>query len=199
VRPGDTAAVLPQPDPEVVRKAQRGDAAAFSELVRAYEEPVFNYVNRLVGDRGLAEDLTQEVFLRVHQSLPGFSFRSKFTTWLFQVTKNRVFDEFRARERRPKTVELDSVRPLVADAVEPFETVEALWRAIERLDVDLKTPLLLRDVVGLSYSEIEDCLEISLPLVKWRIFKAREGVRLALAREGIRPGSRAELGRAASA
>jgi RNA polymerase sigma-70 factor (ECF subfamily) len=191
--------VLPQPDPEVVRQAQRGDAAAFSELVRAYEEAVFNYVNRLVGDRGLAEDLTQEVFLRVHQSLPGFSFRSKFTTWLFQVTKNRVFDEFRARERRPKTVELDSVRPLVADAVEPFETVEALWRAIERLDVDLKTPLLLRDVVGLSYSEIEDCLEISLPLVKWRIFKAREGVRLALAREGIRPGSRAELGRAASA
>jgi RNA polymerase sigma-70 factor, ECF subfamily len=191
--------VLPQPDPEVVRKAQRGDAAAFSELVRVYEEPVFNYVNRLVGDRGLAEDLTQEVFLRVHQSLPGFSFRSKFTTWLFQVTKNRVFDEFRARERRPKTVELDSVRPLVADAVEPFETVEALWRAIERLDVDLKTPLLLRDVVGLSYSEIEDCLEISLPLVKWRIFKAREGVRLALAREGIRPGRKAELGRAASA
>jgi RNA polymerase sigma-70 factor, ECF subfamily len=191
--------VLPQPDPEVVRKAQRGDAAAFSELVRAYEEPVFNYVNRLVGDRGLAEDLTQEVFLRVHQSLPGFSFRSKFTTWLFQVTKNRVFDEFRARERRPKTVELDSVRPLVADAVEPFETVEALWRAIERLDVDLKTPLLLRDVVGLSYSEIENCLEISLPLVKWRIFKAREGVRLALAREGIRPGRRAELGSAASA
>ena len=191
--------MLPQPDPEVVRKAQRGDAAAFSELVRVYEEPVFNYVNRLVGDRGLAEDLTQEVFLRVHQSLPGFSFRSKFTTWLFQVTKNRVFDEFRARERRPKTVELDSVRPLVADAVEPFETVEALWRAIERLDVDLKTPLLLRDVVGLSYSEIEDCLEISLPLVKWRIFKAREGVRLALAREGIRPGRKAELGRAASA
>jgi RNA polymerase sigma-70 factor (ECF subfamily) len=191
--------VLPQPDPEVVRKAQRGDAAAFSELVRVYEEPVFNYVNRLVGDRGLAEDLTQEVFLRVHQSLPGFSFRSKFTTWLFQVTKNRVFDEFRARERRPKTVELDSVRPLVADAVEPFETVEALWRAIERLDVDLKTPLLLRDVVGLSYSEIEDCLEISMPLVKWRIFKAREGVRLALAREGIRPGRKAELGRAASA
>ena len=191
--------MLPQPDPEVVRKARRGDATAFSELVRAYEEPVFNYVNRLVGDRGLAEDLTQEVFLRVHQSLPGFSFRSKFTTWLFQVTKNRVFDEFRARERRPKTVELDSVRPLVADAVEPFETVEALWRAIERLDVDLKTPLLLRDVVGLSYSEIEDCLEISLALVKWRIFKAREGVRVALAREGIRPGRRADLGRAASA
>lgn len=192
--------MLPQPHPELVRKAQRGDITAFSELVRAYQEPVFNYVHRLVGDRGLAEDLTQEVFLRVHQSLPGFSFRSKFTTWLFQVTKNRVFDEYRARERRPKTVELDSVRPLVADTpAESFETVEALWRAIERLDVVLKAPLLLRDVVGLSYSEIEECLEISMPLVKWRIFKAREGIRLELAREGIRPGRKAELGRAASA
>jgi len=193
--------VLPQPDPEVVRNAQSGDVEAFSRLVRMYEEPVFNYVNRLVGDRGLAEDLTQEVFLRVHQSLPGFSYRSKFTTWLFQVTKNRVFDEFRARERRPKTVDLEAVRPLlVADTpAESFATVDALWRAIERLDIDLKAPLLLRDVVGLSYSEIEESLDISLPLVKWRIFKAREGVRLALAREGIQPGRRAELGRAASA
>ena len=158
MRRGNTAGVLPQPDPQVVRNAQNGDVAAFAELVRAYEEPVFSYVNRLVGDRGLAEDLTQEVFLRVHQSLPGFSYRSKFTTWLFQVTKNRVFDEYRARERRPKTVEIDSVRPLhAADApVEAFETVEALWRAIERLDMDLKAPLLLRDVVGLSYNEIAE-------------------------------------------
>ena len=193
--------MLSQPDPEVVRNAQRGDVEAFSELVRAYEDPVFSYVYRLVGDRGLAEDLTQEVFLRVHQSLPGFSFRSKFTTWLFQVTKNRVFDEYRARERRPKTVELDSVRPLhAADTpVEAFETVEALWRAIERLDIDLKAPLLLRDVVGLSYNEIAESLEISLPLVKWRIYTARNGVRLALDREGIRPGRTAQLDSAVSA
>src|SRR3954454_18251949 len=191
--------MLPQPDEELVRRAQRGDDAAFAELVRAYERPLFNYIFRLVGERGLAEDLTQEVFLRVHQSLPGFSFRSKFTTWLFQVTKNRVFDEFRARERRPKTVDLEAVRPLlVAETpAESFATVDALWRAIERLDGNLKAPLLLRDVVGLSYSEIEESLDISLPLVKWRIFRPREGVRLALAREGIRPGRRAELGRAA--
>ena len=70
---------------------------------------MFNYVLRLVGgDRALAEDLTQEVFLRVYQGLPKFSLRSKFTTWLFQVTKNRVLDELRARERRPSTpVNLD--------------------------------------------------------------------------------------------
>ena len=88
---------LAQPDLGVLRKAQRGDERAFSLILRAYETPVFNYVLRLVGgDRALAEDLTQEVFLRVYQGLPKFSLRSKFTTWLFQVTKNRVLDELRA-------------------------------------------------------------------------------------------------------
>jgi RNA polymerase sigma-70 factor, ECF subfamily len=153
-----------------------------------YEDPLFNYVHRLVGDRGLAEDLTQEVFLRVHQSLPGFSFRSKFTTWLFQVAKNRVFDEYRARDRRPRTVELDAVNPLLAmDApVDSFETVEALWRAIDSLNDDMKEALLLREVVGLSYLEIAECLDVSLAIVKWRIFKARDDVRLTLVRDGIR-------------
>ena len=92
---------LQQPDFGVLRKAQKGDERAFSLIVRAYQVPVSNYVLRLVGDRSLAEDLTQEVFLRVFQGLPRFSLRSKFTTWLFQVTKNRVLDELRANERRP--------------------------------------------------------------------------------------------------
>jgi len=180
--------VLPQPDLELVRRAQRGDVAAFSELVRSYESLLFNYVYRLVGDRGLAEDLTQEVFLRVHQSLPGFSFRSSFTTWLFQVTRNRVFDEFRARERRPKTVELDELHPLPSGQTpaEAFETVEGLWGAIDSLSADMKEALLLRDVVGLTYAEIGDALGINMGLVKWRIFKGRESVRAALARDGIR-------------
>ena len=179
---------LQQPDLGVLRKAQRGDERAFSLIVRAYETPVFNYVLRLVGDRSLAEDLTQEVFLRVYQGLPRFSLRCKFTTWLFQVTKNRVLDELRASERRPRhLVRLDDIAPLEAlDApIEQGETVDALWRAIDGLSVDLKMALLLRDVTGLSYIEIADSLEITLATVKWRIYKAREEVALALAREGI--------------
>jgi RNA polymerase sigma-70 factor (ECF subfamily) len=176
-----------------LRKAQRGDERAFSLIVRAYETPVFNYVLRLVGDRALAEDLTQEVFLRVFQGLPRFSLRCKFTTWLFQVTKNRVLDELRANERRPRhLVSLDDVAPLeVMDApYERGEMVDALWRAIDALSVDLKMALLLRDVTGLSYTEIADSLEITLATVKWRIYKAREEVALALAREGITFGSK---------
>ena len=179
---------LQQPDPGVLRKAQRGDERAFSIIVRAYETPVFNYVLRLVGDRSLAEDLTQEVFLRVFQGLPKFSLRCKFTTWLFQVTKNRVLDELRASERRPRhLVALDDIAPLeVMDApIERGETVNALWRAIDGLSTDLKMALLLRDVAGLSYTEIADALEVTLATVKWRIYKGREDVALALAREGI--------------
>ncbi len=180
---------LAQPDPGVLRKAQRGDERAFSLILRAYETPVFNYVLRLVnGDRSLAEDLTQEVFLRVFQGLPKFSLRCKFTTWLFQVTKNRVLDELRAVERRPRAlVALDDIAPLeVMDApVERLEEMDSLWRAVENLTVDLKMALLLRDVVGLSYTEIADSLEITLATVKWRIYKAREEVQLALARDGI--------------
>ena len=180
---------LAQPDLGVLRKAQRGDERAFSLILRAYETPVYNYVLRLVGgDRALAEDLTQEVFLRVFQGLPKFSLRSKFTTWLFQVTKNRVLDELRASERRPRAlVALDDIAPLevLDQPVERLEEIDALWRAVENLSTDLKMALLLRDVVGLSYTEIADALEVTLATVKWRIYKAREEVQIALVREGV--------------
>jgi RNA polymerase sigma-70 factor (ECF subfamily) len=179
---------LPQPDPAILRKAQRGDERAFAIIVRAYETPVYNYILRLTGDRALAEDLVQEVFLRVFQGLPRFSLRCKFTTWLFQVTKNRVLDELRAVERRPRSAAtLDDIPPLeiVDQPVERLEAIDAVWRAVNALNVDLKMALLLRDVVGLSYNEIADSLEVTLATVKWRIFKAREDVQVALAREGI--------------
>jgi len=190
---------LEQPDPEVLRRAQRGDERAFAQILRAYETPIFNYVYRIVGDRALAEDLTQEVFVRVYQALPRFSLRCKFTTWLFQVTKNRVLDELRARERRPHSVVAieDAPRLEVVDPpVERLETIEALWRAVRELNPDLKMALLLRDVTGLPYNEIADSLEITLATVKWRIFKAREEVQQALVREGFAVDTPAEALRA---
>jgi RNA polymerase sigma-70 factor (ECF subfamily) len=178
-----------------LRKAQRGDERAFSLIVRAYETPIFNYIMRLVGDRSLAEDLTQEVFLRVYQGLPKFSLRCRFTTWLFQVTKNRVLDELRANDRRPRAlVAVDDIPPIeVMDApMERIEAIDVLWRAVEGLNVDLKMALLLRDVVGLSYSEIAEALEVTLATVKWRIYKAREEVQHALEREGVGFGAERE-------
>ena len=189
---------LEQPDAGVLRSAQRGDERAFAIIVHAYELPVFNYVLRMVGDRALAEDLTQEIFLRLYQGLPHFSLRCRFTTWLFQVAKNRVLDELRARERKPRTVvAVDDVARLdvVDEPLERTETMDGVWRAVGALNPDLKMALLLRDVVGLSYEEIADSLEITLSTVKWRIYKAREEVQLALGREGISFSSRSEPAR----
>jgi RNA polymerase sigma-70 factor (ECF subfamily) len=119
------------------------------------------------------------------------------------VTKNRVLDELRARERRPRSVcSLDEMAPfeVLDQPLERIEAVDALWRAVENLNVDLKMALLLRDVVGLAYTEIADSLEITLATVKWRIYKAREEVQAALVREGITFGRTSEAdpaGRAA--
>ena len=180
---------LPQPDPAVLRLARRGDERAFALIVRQYQTPLFNYVVRVLGgDRALAEDLCQEVFFRVYQALPGFDSRCQFTTWLFQVAKHRVVDELRARERRGRpAVDLDSVpqQQLAAPPTESLEEMDAVWRAIGTLTLDLKMALLLRDVVGLSYAEIADSLETTLATVKWRIYKAREMVAVELAREGL--------------
>jgi len=184
---------LPQPDPHVLRLARRGDERAFALIVRQYQTPLYNYIARILGgDRALAEDVCQEVFLRVYQALPGFDNRCQFTTWLFQVAKHRVVDELRARERRGRpTVELSSAPQLHLSVapVEPIESMEAVWEAIARLSLDLKMALLLRDVVGLSYAEIAEALETTLATVKWRIYKARETVVAELVRDGYHVGS----------
>ena len=175
-------------DDAVIRRAQRGDAAAFAQIVESFQTPVFNYVLRLVRDHGLAEDLTQEIFLRVYQRLGRFSFRSKFTTWLFQVAKNRVVDELRSRERRPQaTTELEYAPLHVVDPpVERLATIDALWRAVEALPLDLRMSLLLRDITGFTYEEIAEILETTLSTVKWRIYQARETVAASVAAEGLR-------------
>jgi RNA polymerase sigma-70 factor (ECF subfamily) len=175
---------LTQPHPVLLRRAQAGDERAFAQLVEQYEAPLQSYILRMVaGDRALAEDLCQDVMLRVYQNLSGFSLRSSFTTWLFQVAKHRVYDELRARDRRVRpTVDLDAC-PWLAGSAEPERQVEEMagvWAAIAALPVDLRMALLLRDVVGLSYLEIADVLDVTLATVKWRIYRAREDVQAAL-------------------
>src|ERR1035437_1526550 len=165
---------IQQPDMATIRRAQRGDEHPFSLIVRAAEAPIFNYVLRMVGDRALAEDLTQDVFLRVFRGIRGYSLRARFTTWLFQVAKNRVVDEFRSEERRPRSLLTidDAPRLEVVDApIELSEAIGVLWRAVEELSPDLKQALLLRDIAGFSYNEIANTLDVTMATVKWRIFK----------------------------
>jgi RNA polymerase sigma-70 factor (ECF subfamily) len=177
---------LVQPDRRLLSRAQHGEEQAFAELVRMYETPVFDYIRRLLPDRSLAEDLTQEVFLSVYQALPRFAGRCQFTSWLFQVTRHRVLDEIRSTRRRPRTEALEASPEFASQDAPPEQrqAMAALWHAVGELKLELKMPLLLRDVVGLSYAEIAEALEIELTTVKWRIYHAREIVQEALERQG---------------
>lgn len=166
---------VPQIEDEVVLRARRGDQAAFNCIVELYQKPIFNYILRMVSDRELAEEMTQDVFLRVHQNLGRFSFRSKFSTWLYCIARNRALDGLRDQPHRRHAAELTEETATVVDApVEQAELIDAIWRAVEALPDDLKTCLLLRDVSGLSYTEITEVAGASLATVKWRIFRARE-------------------------
>jgi RNA polymerase sigma-70 factor, ECF subfamily len=171
---------------DVVRAAQRGDERAFATIVDTYQLPVFNFVLRLVADRELAEDLTQDVFARAYSSLARFSFRSKLSTWLFRIAKNRVIDEVRSQACRPHVEELDTLELHAFDPpAERNETMTALWCAVRNLQLEYKEALLLRDVVGLSYAEIAETTNTSLANVKWRIYRARCDVATALEAAGL--------------
>ncbi len=175
--------MLVQIDAAVIIRARCGDEAAFATIVRAHEQLIFNFILRDVRDRGVAEDLTQDVFLRAWRALPTFGFRSPLTTWLYQVARNIVIDHRRFLSRRISEIELvPELVPATGDeGLEIGEKMETLWAAIEALDVNLKLPLLLRDVAGQSYNEIAAALDIPLSTVKWRIYQAREAVQLAFA------------------
>jgi len=175
--------MLVQIDAAVIIRARSGDEAAFAEIVRAHERLIFNFIMRDVRDRELAEDLTQDVFLRAWRALPTFGFRSQLTTWLYQVARNILIDHRRLLGRRISEIELvPELVPALADPrFERGETMAALWAAIEALDTTLKMPLLLRDVAGQTYNEIAASLDIPLSTVKWRIYQAREAIQLALA------------------
>ena len=191
---GQLGTALAQPDAATLRRARRGDQEAFATIVRSYDRLVFTYVYRLVDDRRLAEEITQDVFLNAFRGLPTFTERSAFTTWLFQIARNRVVDELRAIERRPQAVNIEEVTAptMLEPRFEQAGPIEALWAAVAALNVDLRAALLLRDVVGLSYLEIADSLEITLSTTKWRIHKARESVQAALEAEGYGAASSAE-------
>jgi RNA polymerase sigma-70 factor (ECF subfamily) len=183
---------LAQPDRRLLERACRGDERAFEQLVHVYRAPLLAYVRRMVGDSGLAEDLVQDIFLRVYRQLQGFRGRCTFTTWLFQIAKNRVLDELRAQARRP-TMASELTDSMAAREHPPErdgeidETVGAIWKAVSDLDVDLRMPLLLRDVGGLSYREIAATLDIELSTVKWRIYSARETIQSSHADRQLSP------------
>lgn len=161
---------MQEPDPQVIRAAARGDLVAFEELMRAYQAQVWRFLRHLVADPALAEDLTQETFLRVHRRLGTFRYQSKFSTWLFQIARNAGIDALRSRERRNRL--LTVVPPPSSSVADGAARVE-IDGALASLTPKLRECFVLVEVFGFTHREVAETLGIPEGTAKTRVFRAR--------------------------
>jgi RNA polymerase sigma-70 factor (ECF subfamily) len=173
---------LPVSNEAIIQRAADGDQAAWDTIVRTYWRKVFNVAYRFVGTYDEAEDLTQEIFLKVFRSLGTFDRRANFQTWLISVSRNFCIDRYRsgrrdrevfAREVDAATVQAEAPGMSPHARVELQDRVGLLREALRALSPALRTAVLLRDVHELSYQEIADQLGIAEGTVKSRINRGR--------------------------
>jgi RNA polymerase sigma-70 factor, ECF subfamily len=158
-----------EPDPVAIRAAAGGDTAAFEQLVRVYQTPVWRFLRHLVNDDELARDVTQDTFVRAYGSLSRFRFQSKFSTWLFQIAHNAGVDALRKAERHERIRRVNPSPPARSDPVASFE----LRAALDLLSPKLRESLLLVEIVGLTYEEAGAVQHIPTGTVKSRVHQAR--------------------------
>jgi RNA polymerase sigma-70 factor (ECF subfamily) len=185
-------------DQQVVLLARGGREAAYRELIRRYERPVFALLFRMVRDRELAEDLSQETFVKALNAIDSYRPEFKFSSWIFKIANNAAIDHLRRREldtlsldgsphaETPEAMQATALQigmrqesPL--EAVEARELGGAIEAAIGRLRPEYRSCILLRHVEGRAYEEIAEILSLPLGTVKTYIHRARNELRLALA------------------
>jgi RNA polymerase sigma-70 factor, ECF subfamily len=191
------------PDADVVALAQQGREPAYRELIRRYERPVFSLVYRMVRDRELAEDLTQDTFVKVLTHIEKYRSEFKFSSWLFKIANNVAIDHLRRRqldtismEGSPHATTTDLTEAtsfeLATQAETPLQELEArelgsvIERAIAQLRPEYRACILLRHVEDRSYEEIAATLDLPLGTVKTYIHRARHELRRLL--EHVREG-----------
>jgi len=168
---------------DCIARAQRGEVAAFSELVARYQERIYRFLLRLTRSQEDARELAQETFLNAYQALPRWRADARLSTWLFRIARNQALDRLR-RARHVAFVPLDEVltEQLPADAPTPEaalqarQRVAALEAALAQLPVEHREILLLREVEGLAYDELAATLQLAAGTVKSRLARAREAL-----------------------
>ncbi len=166
-------------DEMLVREFLDGNRDAFMHLVQRHQERVRNLIYSILGYSQVVDDLAQDVFIKVYQSLPNFRHQSAFSTWLYRVTVNRCRDEMRRNKVR-RMFRLDSIlekdQPVETATTERAERIlvdEALKHALQQLSESHRTIVLLKEVEGLSYEEIARVLQCGVGTVKSRLARAR--------------------------
>jgi RNA polymerase sigma-70 factor (ECF subfamily) len=180
-------AVLSLSDEDLMDRVARDDEKAFTELVRRFQGRVINLVSRILNDRECADDLTQEVFVRVYVHRRNYRHGSRFSTWLFTIAANLAKNEIRRRVRKRNWFSLDALQEMLKDsaiqladptegresALEREQLQAAVGRAIATVPEKYRLALVLRDIEGLPYEEIAQVLGIPGGTVRSRINRAR--------------------------
>ena len=173
-------------DQQLVELIRAGNDAAFNEILRRYQRPVVNFVYRLLGDTAEADDVAQEVFVRVYQHLDRYAPRGRFTTWLFALARNASIDRLRWRRRHP-TEPLESSPALAAPAgagaaeqASAREVGELVAAAVARLPEDQQTAFVLSEYHDWPVAEIAQLMRCSEKSVESRIYRAKQSLRPSL-------------------
>ena len=175
-------------DFRLMEKISKGDMGAMEQLIEIHQSRVLGTVSKMLGSSGDAEDITQQIFLRVWNSAANYKASAKFTTWLFTITRNLVFNEMRRRKRHPTTTleqeELenhfqptDFRTPTPDNSLLESELQEAIQAAIDSLPETQRMAVVLRRYEDLSYEEIGAVLDLSVSAVKSALFRARTELR----------------------
>ena len=177
---------MPVSDVDLMLRCGQGDRSAFTELVRRYEEPLVNFLYRMVGDLNEAEDLFQETFLRVLKSASKYEPRAAFSTWLYKIARNLCIDRFKKRsglkvvslEKAPDDGEEEGVASLPDGGPSPFdqtvteEQARIVRGALQQLSDKKREVLMMRVYLGMPYADIAEAVGAPLGTVKYRIHDA---------------------------
>ncbi len=177
---------------ELVVRSLKGDRGAFETLVRRYQQAVFNYFIRLIQERELSLDMTQEVFLRAYAALHTYKEKYRFSTWLFRIASNLLIDHWRKKkipalsididplteDRQPIQIPDDKASP--AEVLEKKQMIEKIEQAISQLPDAWRELFVLRHMNDFSYEEIAVIKALPVGTVKNRVFQAKEWLRAKL-------------------
>ncbi len=183
-------------DGELIEGAVAGQAEGFEELVRRYQRPITSYVYRMLGDYESSLDVTQEVFIKVYNSLHKYNFDYKFSTWIYRIAHNASVDHMRRNSITPQSIEVENADgsfqiQLESHAASPEQERErSEWRTeieavVRCLPAAYRDLILLRHSRDLSYDEIAEVTGLPLGTVKNRLFRARELMREIFVQRGF--------------
>jgi len=169
---------------ELVRRARAGDGTAWEDIVSAFSRRIFNLAYRFTSSVDAAEDLTQDVFIRIYKTLDQYDAKQgDLANWLMRLARNLIIDDYRHRQRNPQNSMADAVddhqyhlRAVGTSAhkeVERKELAAQVQKGIDKLPEDLRTCVILRDIEEMTYAEIVEVLQIPEGTVKSRINRGR--------------------------